>query len=116
MIKHLTCIECPMGCSITVDVVDGVVKSVTGNTCYRGKMYAENEVICPLRVVTSTVRAIDGNMVSVKTDKPVRKSEIFEVMQKINAIRLDKSVKIGDVILENIDGDASLIATQDHNL
>lgn len=116
MIKHLTCIECPMGCSITVDVVDGVVKSVTGNTCYRGKMYAENEVICPLRVVTSTVRAIDGNMVSVKTDKPVRKSEIFEVMQKINAIRLDKSVKIGDVILENIDGDASLVATQDHNL
>lgn len=116
MIKHLTCIECPMGCSITVDVVDGVVKSVTGNTCYRGKMYAENEVICPLRVVTSTVRAIDGNMVSVKTDKPVRKSEIFEVMQKINAIRLDKSVKIGDVILENIDGEASLVATQDHNL
>lgn len=116
MIKHLTCIECPMGCSITVDVVDGVVKSVTGNTCYRGKMYAENEVICPLRVVTSTVRAIDGNMVSVKTDKPVRKSEIFEVMQKINAIRLDKSVRIGDVILENIDGDASLVATQDHNL
>lgn len=116
MIKHLTCIECPMGCSITVDVVDGVVKSVTGNTCYRGKMYAENEVICPLRVVTSTVRAIDGNMVSVKTDKPVRKSEIFEVMQKINAIRLDKSVKIGDVIFENIDGDASLVATQDHSL
>lgn len=116
MIKHLTCIECPMGCSITVDVVDGVVKSVTGNTCYRGKMYAENEVICPLRVVTSTVRAIDGNMVSVKTDKPVRKSEIFEVMQKINAVRLDKSVKIGDVILENIDGDASLVATQDHSL
>lgn len=116
MIKHLTCIECPMGCSITVDVIDGVVKSVTGNTCYRGKMYAENEVICPLRVVTSTVRAIDGNMVSVKTDKPVRKSEIFEVMQKINAVKLEKSVKIGDIVLENIDGDANLVATQDHNL
>lgn len=115
MIKHLTCIECPMGCSITVDVVDGVVKSVTGNTCYRGKMYAENEVICPLRVVTSTVRASDGTMVSVKTDKPVRKSEIFEVMKRINATKLDKSVKIGDVIVENIDGDANLVATEEYD-
>ncbi len=115
MNKQLTCIECPMGCLIEVEVENGAVKSVKGNTCLRGKMYAENEVICPLRVVTSTVKTVSGKMVSVKTDKPVRKSEIFEVMKKINSLTLDRNVVIGDVILANIDRDANLVATQNYN-
>ena len=35
-IRHLTCISCPMGCPITVEMEDGQVVSVTGNTCKRG--------------------------------------------------------------------------------
>ena len=111
MIKNLTCIECPIGCSIEVGLEEGKVVSVKGNACPRGKLYAEAEVVCPKRVVTSTVRADNGEMIPVKTDKPVRKSEIFEVMRKINACVCAVPVQIGDVILENIEGDARLIAT-----
>lgn len=109
MKKNLTCIECPIGCEIEVELEDGKVMSVKGNTCPRGKMYAENEVICPKRVVTSTVRAENGVMVPVKTDKPIKKSEIFTVMKKINETRCVLPVKIGDILVENISDDANLV-------
>lgn len=111
MIKTLTCIECPIGCEIEVTEENGVVLSVNGNACPRGKAYAEAEVICPKRVVTSTVRAENGEMIPVKTDKPVRKDAIFAVMQKINATTCKLPVKLGDVLVENICDDANLIVT-----
>ena len=40
MIREMICIVCPMGCPLTVDIEDGVVVSVAGNTCPRGKAYA----------------------------------------------------------------------------
>ena len=112
MKKALTCIECPIGCEIEVEVEDGKVLSVKGNSCPRGKTYAENEVTCPKRVVTSTVRAKNGVLVPVKTDRPIRKSEIFAVMTKINATVCELPVKIGDILMENICDDAHLIATR----
>ena len=109
MIKTLTCIECPIGCEVEVTLEENKVVLVKGNSCSRGKMYAENEVVCPKRVVTSTVRAKSGEMIPVKTDKPVKKSEIFSVMRKINQTTCVLPVKIGDVLVENISDDANLI-------
>ena len=111
MKKNLTCIECPIGCAIEVEMEDGVVLSVKGNACPRGKLYAEAEVVCPKRVITSTVRAENGEMIPVKTDKPVRKDAIFEVMQKINATSCKLPVALGDILVENIWDDANLIVT-----
>lgn len=110
-VKKLTCIECPIGCDLEVMLENGKVLSVTGNTCPRGKLYAENEVVCPKRVVTSSVRAVNGEMVSVKTDNPVPKSEIFEVMKKINSVNCELPVKIGQVLLENISDGVNLVVT-----
>ena len=111
MKKNLTCIECPIGCEIEVETENGVVVSVKGNSCPRGKLYAEAEVVCPKRVVTSTVRAENGEMIPVKTDRPVRKDAIFEVMARINATVCKKPVKLGDILVENICDDANLIVT-----
>ena len=111
MKKTLTCIECPIGCEIEVVLEDGKVVSVVGNNCPRGKMYAQEEVVCPKRVVTSTVRAENGEMIPVKTDKPVRKEAIFEVMAKINATVCKMPVALGDVLVENICYDANLIVS-----
>ena len=111
MKKSLTCIECPIGCEVTVTLEDGRVVEVKGNSCPRGKLYAEAEVVCPKRVITSTVRAENGEMIPVKTDKPVRKDAIFEVMQKINATSCKLPVALGDILVENICDDANLIVT-----
>ncbi len=106
----LTCIECPMGCSLTVEVEDGKVLSVKGNNCNRGRMYAENEVTCPKRVVTSTVKTVDGRIVPVKTDAPIQKSKMFEVMEIINGIHPSGDIRIGDILMRGVDG-ANIVAT-----
>ena len=109
-IKHLTCIECPMGCALEAGVEDGRAVYVKGNSCPRGKMYAENEVVCPMRVITSSVRAADGRMI------PVKKSEMFEVMKKINAVHPEGRVRLGDVLAAGIADGADLVATDDSPL
>ena len=112
MKKHtLTCVECPMGCSIEVVTEEKKAVLITGNNCPRGKAYAENEVVCPMRVVTSTVRGIEDKLIPVKTDKPVKKSNIFVVMKAINSCKVDRKVKIGDVLIENISDGANLVVS-----
>ena len=108
---NLTCVECPMGCDITVTVDNGVVVSVEGNTCKRGKLYAENEVVCPKRVLTTTVKSHSGKMVAVKTDKTVEKAKTLEYMKEIAKIVVDLPIKIGDIVKENFVEGVNLIAT-----
>ena len=44
MEQTITCINCPVGCRMTVRLSDsGEVISVTGNTCPRGDKYARQE-------------------------------------------------------------------------
>ena len=47
MERKLTCIICPLGCPLTVELADGKVVKVTGNTCKRGEAYANNECTNP---------------------------------------------------------------------
>ena len=108
-VRTLVCIECPIGCEITVTTEDGKVTGVTGHTCLRGKAYAENEVVCPKRVVTSTVKGENGKFVPVKTDKPVTKSEIFAIMEKIKGLTVKTPAKIGEIVVENISDGANLV-------
>ena len=111
MEKNLVCIECPIGCEIKVEIENDKIISITGNTCPRGKAYAENEIICPKRVITSTVRTVDGKIIAVKTDKPVPKSAIFDIMKIINQTTCNSNVNFGDIILENICDGANLIVS-----
>ena len=39
-VRELTCIGCPLGCSLTVKM-DGETIEVKGNTCRRGEDYAK---------------------------------------------------------------------------
>ncbi len=113
--KELTCIGCPMGCQITVELDGGEVKSVKGNTCQKGDVYARKEVTNPTRIVTSTVviRGGDKPRLSVKTANDIPKDKIFEVMKDIDAAHPSAPVKIGDVIVENVAGTGvNVIATR----
>ena len=112
MKRTLTCIECPIGCEIEVRMEDGKVVSLTGNGCLRGKAYAEAEVVCPKRVVTSTVRAENGEMIPVKTDKPIPKEHLFDAMEQVNRLAAPDDAKTGDVLLADLFG-ANLVATAD---
>lgn len=39
--REFTCIGCPMGCALQVEIENGCIISVTGNTCKRGEEYAK---------------------------------------------------------------------------
>ena len=97
--RNFTCIMCPLGCQLTV-TIDGDNITVTGNNCKRGEVFGKEEVTCPMRIVTSSVKTEKG-VRACKTSKPVPKSMIFEVMKEIEKLRL-KSVKFGEVVIKNV--------------
>lgn len=105
-IKELTCINCPMGCRITVTMDGENIISIEGNTCKRGEVYARTEVTAPVRIVTTTIRVNGGtaDRVSCKTREPVPKDKIFAVMNAINKAYCDAPVKIGDVLINDCAG------------
>lgn len=113
--RELICIGCPMGCPITVELDNGEVKSVVGNTCKRGDVYARKEVTNPTRIVTSTVIVSGGviDAVSVKTAEDIPKGKIFDVVKALKGLSVAAPVSIGQVILENAAGTGvNIVATK----
>lgn len=117
--RTLTCIGCPLGCAVTVELDNGEIINVTGNTCKRGDDYVRKEVTHPMRVVTSTVRVTGGELpvVSVKTGQDIPKEKIMDVMNSLADISVPAPVHIGDIILENApQTGVNIVATKDVNV
>ena len=114
--RELTCINCPLGCPLTVTIEDGVVTAVTGHTCPRGEKYGHEEVTAPVRTVTSTV-VLQGGRTAVlpcKTAAPVPKATVPAVLRELKAVTLAAPVRRGDVVLPNTVGTGvDVIATAD---
>ena len=109
--RELTCIGCPMGCSLTVSMDKGEVISVEGNICQKGDVYARKEVVDPTRIVTSTIRIIGGDKARA-SDIP--KARIFAVMKEIDRACVTAPAHIGDVLIENVAGcGVNVIATRE---
>ncbi|MBO4414541.1 MAG: DUF1667 domain-containing protein [Lachnospiraceae bacterium] len=100
----LTCIGCPLGCTVTVTKNGSEIEEITGYTCKRGLEYARTEVLSPVRTVTSTVRVTGGTspVVAVKTASPIPKAGIEECMKVIYGLEVKAPVAIGDVVCDNI--------------
>lgn len=111
--RELICITCPRGCHLKVDEIR---KVVTGNFCKRGEVYGLNEVISPKREVTSTVK-IEGasiNLLPVRTNKPIAKELIMDVIKELRSITVKAPIHVNDVIIKNIFGsDVDIIATRE---
>ena len=105
MKRDMTCIVCPLGCAMVVELDEkGGFVSVTGNTCPRGAKYAETECTNPMRTVTTTVKCTDGSVVAVKTDCPVPKDKMADVMKIVSEVIAPLPICVGDVIIENVYG------------
>lgn len=111
MKRNLTCIICPMGCSLEAELEDGKVIGITGNTCPRGAEYAKTECTNPMRTVTSTVRCENGSVVPVKTDCMIPKAKMRECMKAINSCVAHLPITAGDVIIKDVFG-SNIIATR----
>lgn len=112
MVRELTCIVCPKGCSLKVELMDGEIREVSGFTCPRGKQYAIDECTHPMRTVTTTARTRSGGVIPVKTDRTVPKERMLDCMKAINAAVVTLPARIGDVVIENVlDTGANVVVT-----
>jgi CxxC motif-containing protein len=112
MRKELTCISCPIGCSLVAETqADGSI-SVTGNQCSRGAEYAHDELVDPRRVVTATCRtdSMRHPRLPVRTREPCPREKIAEVLERIYGLSVRVPVTQGDLLAE-LDG-VQIVATR----
>lgn len=111
---NIICIECPLGCDMTVEQHEGEIV-VTGNTCPRGEQYARQEATDPRRVLTTTV-FIDGAvhpMLPVKSAQPLPKDRLDPCLRTLAAVHMKAPVACGDVVCSDICGTAvDIVATR----
>lgn len=114
--RELTCIGCPLGCTLLARWEDAAQIEVSGNACPNGAAYAQKELTNPRRTVTSTARVSDAAQpcVSVKTQTDIPKERIFDCVREIKQLRLHAPVHIGEVLIENVcDTGVRVVATQE---
>lgn len=104
--REMICINCPLGCILSVEQNEAGEVRVIGNTCPRGAEYGRTEATAPKRVLTSTVRirGEKGRVVPVKTAAPIPKEKIGACMEALKEAEVELPVQIGEVVAEDVAG------------
>lgn len=121
---QFNCTTCPSECLLTVEVerdADGAVvevRSVTGNSCPRGDKFAHQELICPMRVLTTTIAVSGGGeaLLPVRTAEAIPLALHAQAMNLIRGLVVNAPIRMGDVVLEDLLGTSiDLVASMDIN-
>jgi CxxC motif-containing protein len=102
--KQIICIVCPLGCRMEVGLEGDKVIEVAGNQCKKGEKHAQQEVLFPGRVLTTTVKTKDpaAPLLPVRSDKPIPKGKLEESMEVMARHTVSYPIQLGDVIVSNI--------------
>ncbi|HET7839666.1 MAG TPA: DUF1667 domain-containing protein [Rectinemataceae bacterium] len=113
MSQNMTCITCPIGCSLSIEREEGGGILVSGNRCPRGAAYAREELLSPRRTVTATVRARGHQPGSAPTAadcprripcrslSPFPRDRIDELLSVLYAMELELPVERGRILLKD---------------
>ncbi|MDT3427834.1 CxxC motif-containing protein [Paenibacillus forsythiae] len=104
--RTLSCIVCPKECALEVSMLDKVVTYISGYSCERGRQYAHDEILCPSRIITTTV-SIEGGVckrLPVRSSSPFPKERINEWMREVKELRVKAPVQVGEVLIAGILG------------
>lgn len=112
---NMTCIICPVGCSLSAETDENGAIHVTGNGCPRGAKYAESELTHPVRTLTDIVRLTNRDvMLSVKSSGPLPKELLLKAAEFLAGVSAAAPVNIGDVIVSDILGTGvDIVATKE---
>ena len=115
MTKELICIACPRGCVLTVTINDATnIIEVSGNSCPKGAIYGKQEVLCPMRTLTTTVACKQSPRneettgfgtpefirLPVKTGCEIPLEEMISMIEKIRTITASAPVRYGDCLAQ----------------
>jgi CxxC motif-containing protein len=110
----MVCFICPKSCRLTVTNDSNTVANgsntvnndsnaviVENNRCPRGVEFARKELTDPERSLTSTMRVTNGALplVSVRSDAPVKKGELKDVVKLLDSMTVEAPVAGGQVLL-----------------
>jgi len=109
MRHELTCITCPLGCSLVAASEGEGALVVSGNRCPRGAAYAREELLSPKRTVTATCRSRAGGDSQAQTVRriPCRTTAAFprervaELLVAIYAFETPLPVVRGQVLIRD---------------
>ena len=115
MTKNLICIACPRGCrlTVTIDTATDII-DVSGNSCPKGLTYGKQEVLCPMRTLTTTVASKQSPRneettgfgepkfirLPVKTECEIPLEEMTSMIEKIRSITASAPVRYGDCLAQ----------------
>jgi len=113
--KDIRCIICPTGCLVHVENIDGEL-IIEGHSCKRGEEYAREEFVAPKRILTTTMQVESGflPLIPVRSEKPIPKDKLEEILKEIAKVKTKAPIKMGDVLIQNVLGlDINIIASRD---
>lgn len=113
------CTTCPNDCALTVEVdsaADGTkaIKSISGNRCPRGAVFAQTEVTRPERVLATTVivKGGDEQLLPVRSAAALPFDQHMQAMELLRATAVDAPIKMGDTVVANIlDSGVDIVAS-----
>ena len=113
--SHFVCVVCPIGCEIDVVHEDAKIISMEGNKCERSEEFISQELIEPMRILTTTVRIQGARwpVIPVRTDKPVPRRLFPRIMRRLRRIELRAPVSMLDTVVKDVERTgADVIATR----
>ena len=104
MKRTFLCILCPNGCEIEAEASGGQLIRCSGNRCRKGRDYASQELLRPMRMVTTTVEVSGGNLplCPVRLTAPIPRERIFDAVREIHRCSLCAPVEAGQVLIRDL--------------
>ena len=109
-IERFHCTTCPSECLLDVEVEQTsrgrAAIAGSGNRCPRGDAFARQEIVCPLRILTTTVPVLgsDIELLPVRTSGAIPRALHREAMSMLRRTRAVAPVRMGDVIIADLLG------------
>ncbi len=106
MPEEVTCIMCPLGCSVEVQI-DGQEVSVTkGCRCKEGMKFVKMEAIFQGRILTTTMKTDipEIPLLPVRSNKEIPKDKLMDCMDEISRQKVSGALNVGQPVIKNILG------------
>ena len=113
----MVCLVCPKSCTL---LVKGTLETIIikNNSCNKGLGFVKKELSDPERILTSSMKVEYGvlPLVSVRSDRPVKKVELKALIKQIDEISVSAPVLSGDILASALGKNkVNIIATRTIN-
>jgi len=88
--ENITCITCPAGCRLKVRFEGRKIVKVKGNKCKKGIDFANEEILNPTRILTTTiaVKSKGVRRLAVRSKTPAPRDRIAEMVRGVKKIKV----------------------------